>query len=327
MAIKDFVVKNGLQVSSNVGIGTSTVVAGTRVMVRDGNINISTNGFGVLFPDGSFQTTALSGGTAVGGTGALQYANGTAFAGNNTKLYFDSANSRVGIGTSDTANATLNVKGTVPTLLSTLSGSDYQVIVGNTTSYGSTVGWSTSNYGYLQLVGGTQAITWNNTGVGIKGVTAVNALDVSGAAVIGSGIAYAGAATAPSNGLLVQGRVGIGTTTAGHPLDVTGNINSTNTVFAVHFDNVSDASLKDNVTAIKNPMKIIDKLKPVSFNWKESGQLSYGLIAQEVEDILPSIVHTKTDGLKTVNYIEIIAILLQAVKEQQKQINKLIKKA
>lgn len=212
MATKEFVARTGLHVTSNIGVGTSTITTGTRVMVRDGNVNISSNGYGLVFPDGTFQTTAS---TAAGGTGAIQYASGTAFAGDNTKLYFDGTNSRVGIGTSDTANATLHVKGSVPTLLSTLNGTDYETIIGNNISYGSTVGWSpSSNMGYLKLVAGANMINWNSAGVGINNVTPINTLDVSGRVVIGSGLAYAGTATAPSNGLLVQGSVGIGTTTA-----------------------------------------------------------------------------------------------------------------
>jgi len=52
---------------------------------------------------------------------------------------------------------------------------------------------------------------------------------------------------------------------------------------------------------------------------KTNKNISYGLIAQEIEKILPSIVHEKADGTKTINYIEIIAFLIAAIKEQQKQ--------
>jgi hypothetical protein len=132
-----------------------------------------------------------------------------------------------------------------------------------------------------------------------------------------SGVSFAGDLYFPT------GNVGIGTSSPSYPLDVNGNINSSNTVFAVHFDNVSDISLKENVYNLYLPYArdTINNLQPKEFTWKDSGEKSYGLIAQEVEQILPSIVHSKSDGTKTVNYIEIIAFLIAAVKDLQQQID------
>jgi phosphotransferase system HPr-like phosphotransfer protein len=61
----------------------------------------------------------------------------------------------------------------------------------------------------------------------------------------------------------------------------------------------------------------------VRFDWKDNGERSAGVIAQEVEEILPEIVNTNEDGGKTVNYNGIIALLIESVKEQQVQINNL----
>ena len=214
--------------SGNVGIGTAAVTVGSRVSVYGGNIQIGTTSTGLLFPDGSFQSTAApSTGTPGGGTGAIQYkTSGGQFGGDSSNFFYDPATHRVGIGTNDTSAATLYVKGNAPSLFNTLSSSDPQIIVGTSITTGATIGYnSTSVYGYLKpSPSGTSMLIWNSTGIGINGAVPANTLDISGKVVIGSGAAYAGTATAPSNGLLVQGAVGIGTATtaSGNVLSVFG---------------------------------------------------------------------------------------------------------
>jgi hypothetical protein len=110
-----------------------------------------------------------------------------------------------------------------------------------------------------------------------------------------------------------------GTTYQGN-LTFTHNITVGNTVFAAHFDNVSDIKLKENIVSITNALDIIERLNPVTFTWKKDGKSSYGLIAQEVELSLPTIVHQMEDGTKAVNYVEIIAILVSAIQSLQKEI-------
>ena len=98
-------------------------------------------------------------------------------------------------------------------------------------------------------------------------------------------------------------------------------VNSSGTVSATHFDNVSDIKLKDNINPLQNTIITLNKLNPVSFTWKRDGSKSFGLIAQEVESILPEIVHDLNDDTKTVSYVQIISLLISAIKEQQAQID------
>ena len=56
-------------------------------------------------------------------------------------------------------------------------------------------------------------------------------------------------------------------------------------------------------------------LRGVSFNWKDNGKPSYGLIAQEVEEIIPEVIDTGEDGTKTLNYDALIGFLVEAIKE------------
>jgi len=87
----------------------------------------------------------------------------------------------------------------------------------------------------------------------------------------------------------------------------------------------SDERLKDRITSIdsKDSLDIINKLRPVSFNWKKDGIQDFGLIAQEVERVLPQVVHQDKNLLndyKQVNYNAIFSILIQAVKELSNQL-------
>lgn len=93
----------------------------------------------------------------------------------------------------------------------------------------------------------------------------------------------------------------------------------------VELNTTSDIRLKENVETLKDSIKVLDKIRSVSYNLKESGRKSYGVIAQELENILPELVDTNADGIKSVNYIPLIAFLIDAIKHQQSQIDSLMK--
>ncbi|ATN04870.1 hypothetical protein CRN76_05370 [Chryseobacterium indologenes] len=122
-----------------------------------------------------------------------------------------------------------------------------------------------------------------------------------------------------------NGSVGIGTVpSASAKLDVAG------TIKASAIDYNSDERLKQNITDIESSEGSLLKLRPVTYFWNEAGkkkggnaQLQYGLIAQEVEKFLPNIVSTDHEGYKSVNYNELIPLLLKTVQEQDKKIGEL----
>ncbi len=93
-------------------------------------------------------------------------------------------------------------------------------------------------------------------------------------------------------------------------------------VGAAAFFYSSDKNLKENIAPLKDSLSKVLKLDGVSFNWKEGGRPSVGVIAQDVEKVYPELVNTDTKtGLKSVEYGNLIAPLIEAVKEQQKQID------
>jgi len=113
-----------------------------------------------------------------------------------------------------------------------------------------------------------------------------------------------------------NGNVGIGTTGPSYKLHVNGTVGAT----AYYY--VSDTALKENIVALENSLEKILQLQGVSFNWRDSKEKSIGLIAQEVERIFPEAVYGET-GQKSVDYGKLIAPLIEAIKEQQKEIEKL----
>jgi hypothetical protein len=96
---------------------------------------------------------------------------------------------------------------------------------------------------------------------------------------------------------------------------------STGALTATDFNSTSDINLKENIQTIENSLDKIIKLNGVTFNWKENQNPSIGVIAQEVEKVFPSLV--KTAENKSVNYNGLVGVLIEAVKEQQKQIEEL----
>ncbi|MFA5363528.1 MAG: tail fiber domain-containing protein [Candidatus Omnitrophota bacterium] len=111
-------------------------------------------------------------------------------------------------------------------------------------------------------------------------------------------------------------------------VQINGNGNVTGTWSAA-----SDARLKKNVKNLSGVLKKIQNINPVAFEWRvdefpakkldEGRQI--GIIAQDVEKDFPELVRTDSEGYKALDYNKFTAVLLEAVKEQQKQIEKLEK--
>ena len=85
----------------------------------------------------------------------------------------------------------------------------------------------------------------------------------------------------------------------------------------------SDKRLKRNIETISNPVDIVNCLRGVNF--EKDGRHSTGVIAQEVEEFLPEVVHTDAEGMKSVAYGNITGLLIEAIKEQQQTIENLQK--
>ena len=89
----------------------------------------------------------------------------------------------------------------------------------------------------------------------------------------------------------------------------------------------SDIKLKENIKNIEEPISLIEKINGVKFQWnsrsKREGQKDVGVIAQEIEEILPEAVEVNEDKNLTVAYHKIIPLLIECIKDQEARIKKL----
>jgi hypothetical protein len=114
----------------------------------------------------------------------------------------------------------------------------------------------------------------------------------------------------------------------GFKMDSSGNCTATGNVTAY-----SDARIKENVRTVDNALEKVKSMRGVYFDRKDTGKASVGVIAQEIEEILPEVVETTDtrtkenpdalEDLKTVSYGNIVGVLIEAIKDQQKQIDEL----
>lgn len=93
-------------------------------------------------------------------------------------------------------------------------------------------------------------------------------------------------------------------------------------VNAANFNSTSDIKFKENVATLENSINTLNNIRPVSFNWI-GGEKSYGVIAQELEKILPELVNEDKYGIKRVSYTPIIALLIDAIKAHEVEIQNL----
>lgn len=101
------------------------------------------------------------------------------------------------------------------------------------------------------------------------------------------------------------------------------NLTATFNVTAADINSTSDVNLKTNIQTVENALDTVSQLRGVSFDWKETGKSSYGVIAQELEEILPELV--KNGDVKSVNYNGIVGVLIEAIKELKNEIKELKK--
>ena len=104
------------------------------------------------------------------------------------------------------------------------------------------------------------------------------------------------------------------------------NITASGTVTGAEVTATSDVALKENITTISDALATVDKLRGVDFTWKDGGKNGTGLIAQEVESVVPEAVldvTTNDETTKTIAYGNLTGVLVEAIKDLKKKVEAL----
>ena len=186
-------------------------------------------------------------------------------------------------------------------------------------------------YGCASILGGC-----NNRICGAPYASTVglaNVVSHSCSHAIGAGLTSTSGSTTYMNNATVACHLQVGGTTTMNT--TTGRIDATNDVVAFA---TSDRRLKENIQPINDALCKVIGVSGNTFDWKplteeetktihgNTGR-DVGVIAQEIESILPEAVTTRDNGYKAVNYEKIVPLLIEAIKDQQKQIDELKSKA
>lgn len=110
-----------------------------------------------------------------------------------------------------------------------------------------------------------------------------------------------------------------GVPTATNAVVVNGRVKSTG------INETSDVRLKKNIQPISGGLSKVLAMEGVTYDWRKeefperglTGELQYGLIAQELEKVIPELVDTDEEGWKSIEYSHIVPVLIEAIKEQQ----------
>jgi hypothetical protein len=239
-------------------------------------------------------------------------------------------------------------------VVTSISGLTTVTFVGNLTGTASTASFATTSTNVINGIASVTSLFVNTSGISTLGTVKISSgiiTSTNGGIVtyFGDGSNLTGTASISTNttnqaqfityvtgtgstsgfGITTTGLVfnpssnslGIGTTTPTSKLWVGGDVFVSGIITATDFNSASDIRLKENIQKIDNPIDKIIRIEGVTFDWKSDNKSSMGVIAQNIEEVLPQLVNGEDS--KTVNYNGIIGLLIECVKTQQEQIDNL----
>jgi hypothetical protein len=310
-------------IGSSVGIGStlprylldiqSSGDTGTTALYVKGDVDITGNFSGAEVAVTSINVTGLS------SLGSVHVNSGIVTASTTSGIvtYYGDGSELTGIGIG------INSGGTV--VGSSVTTIDFKGSGISTTHYNSSVGIATIFFNKGSVSIGSEAPSnpdngglWYST---VFGRTYIYYDEVA----LGIGSTAVWVDSSPFNiGILDLDSLSTQTLSITNDITTVRNINATGIVTCQSLVETSDRNLKTNIQTVDNALDIVGNLRGVSFDWKSNGNPSYGVIAQELEQVLPELV---SDGdPKAVSYNGIIGVLIEAIKELKEEIEELKKK-
>ena len=121
--------------------------------------------------------------------------------------------------------------------------------------------------------------------------------------------------TIPTNNNQLSNGAGYSTYSSNQATNTNSSVTFASIVSSGNVTAYSDLKLKTEIHTIKNPLDMVTKLRGVNYKWLNNGQPDIGVIAQEVEEVIPEIVKETNDGIKTVDYGRMVSVLIESIKE------------
>jgi hypothetical protein len=212
----------------------------------------------------------------------------------------------------------------ISTRVTTLEGKDISVtLTGDVTGTGTITDLGNVSFA-TTIAADSVALGTDTTGNYVSTITAGTGVSSTGA-TSGEGIAHTisiGQAVATSSNVQFNS-LGIGMAASA----TAGRIDATNDIVAY---SSSDIRFKENITPIENALDKISKISGNTYDWKADLKDVHGyegndvgVIAQEIEEVLPQLVQNRDNGYKAVKYDKLVALLIEGIKEQQQNIDNL----
>lgn len=128
-------------------------------------------------------------------------------------------------------------------------------------------------------------------------------------------------ATNVSNNNQIGNGAGYTTYSSNQATDTTSNVNFASVTATGNITAYSDATLKTEIHTINDALGIVGKLRGVNYKWLSNGQEDIGVIAQEVQQVVPEVIKETEDGIKTVDYGRLVSVLINAVNELNEKLD------
>ena len=320
----------GNSVSTGTNSGALTVLGGVGIsddLYLGDTLNIGITGPGYIESDSTLYLQAKGQGIIT--TSSVQIWNQTQSNSTNSGALI--VRGGVGIAGNLWVGGTINGVISTATIAGIASTSSYAT----TASFATTASWATTASFALFAFTASWATTASNLAHGLAGQVPYQSQP--GKTLFtgpgGTGTVFIGSGTnapifSPNLNLTGWLSVGMNTSTA-----AVGEIRATNEVTAYF---ASDINLKENIRPISSALDLVSRIRGVFFDWKEEyitkrgGEDGYfvrkhdiGVIAQEIQSILPEVVGERSDGYLAVKYDKIVPLLIQAINELRSEIEKL----